>query len=93
MAASSTSLREKGNVLLSRATADQEKEPRGGKTETSPARPGRFFPPLVPGEWLSGSVDPAGQTGRGMCPQQFPVSSCQVMVTLMAPDLIFGDDK
>ncbi|KAK2895204.1 hypothetical protein Q8A73_014692 [Channa argus] len=30
MAVSSTSLREKGNVLLSRATADREKEPQGG---------------------------------------------------------------
>lgn len=63
MAASSTSLREKRNVLLSRATADQEKEPWGGKTDTSPARPGRFSPPGVwrVAEGLSGPSRPDGQ--------------------------------
>lgn len=47
MAVSCISLREKGDMLLSRATADREKEPQGGEGERSAARPGGLSPPGV----------------------------------------------
>ena len=51
MAVSSTSLKEKGDMLLSRATeqagANQEKEPRGGEGKPVSAGPGRLSPPDV----------------------------------------------
>lgn len=94
MAVSSTSLREKGNVLLSGVTADQEKEPRGGKSKTSPVRPGRFSPPGVwrVAEWLSGPSRPGGQGDVPPTVSSFLLSAT-ITVTLMAPGLIFGDDK
>lgn len=53
IAVSSTSLREKGDMLLSGVTDDQEKEPRGVEGKTSFVRPGRLSPLVSAGaEWL-----------------------------------------
>lgn len=94
MAVSSTSLREKGNLLLSRVTADQEKEPWGDKTKASPVRPGRFSPP---GVWrvAEGLSAPSRPDGQGDVPPTVSsfLLSASITFTLMAPGLIFGDDK
>lgn len=76
MAVSSASLREKGDMLPSGATADQEKEPRGGEGKSASTRPRQALAPWCL-EGLSGSAGSAGLKGRGMSPQQFPISSCQ----------------
>lgn len=86
MAVSCTSLREKGDMLLSRATADREKEPQGGEGERSAARPGGLSPP---GVWR-GRVAQQAQRAIGAggwpllsTPQQFAISSCQPPLWLL----------
>lgn len=75
-AVSSTSLREKGDMLLSGATADQEKRTPGRWGQVCIRKASQALAPWCL-EGLSGSAGPAGQKGSGMSPQQFPISSCQ----------------
>lgn len=93
IAVSSTSLREKGDMLLSGATPDQEKEPRGVEGKTSFARPGWLSPLVSAGaEWLR---MPSRPERLGDVPpnsfQSPPVKHHYGYP--MASGLIFGDDK
>lgn len=75
MAVSCTSLREKGDMLLSRATADREKEPQGGEGERSATRPGGLSPP---GVWRGRVAQQAQRAiGAGGCPSFPPPNSLQ----------------
>lgn len=85
MAVSSTSLRERGEMLLSRVTADQEKVPWGEEGKPSSSRLGRILPPSVWRGFGGGSVGPADQKSR-VTPldQQSPaVSSPLLPATIM----------
>lgn len=83
MAVSSTSLREKGDMLLSGATDDQEKEPRGWRGASLYPRGLAGSRPLVSRKGLSGPAGPAGQKGRGMSPPTVSnlLLSTMIMVT------------
>lgn len=72
MAVSCISLREKGDMLLSRATADREKEPQGGEGERSATR---LSPP---GVWRGRVAQQAQRAiGAGGCPSFPPPNSFQ----------------
>lgn len=83
MTVSSTSLRERGEMLLSRATADQEKEPWGEEGKPSSSRLGRILPPGVWRLWVGGGLSiRAGEWPSTSSPQQFPILSCQPLLWL-----------
>lgn len=79
MSMASAGLGEKGDMFLSGATADREKEPRGGEGKTSSVRPGRLSPPGVWGGWVTHRAQQAG--GPGDVPPT--VSNLLVSTTIM----------
>lgn len=67
-------------MLLSRATADQEKEPWGEEGKPSSSRLGRISPPSVWRSFGGGSVGPADQKGWGTpLDQQSPTVSSPLL--------------
>lgn len=60
IAVPSTSLKKKGNTLLSRATADQEKEPQGCEGRAASMRPGGLSPPGDYRGWVAQQARGAG---------------------------------
>lgn len=63
MAVPSTSLRKKGDMLLSGATCDQEREPRGCEGKAASPRPGRLSSPGVWRGWVAQQAQQARRAG------------------------------